>query len=243
MSAKESKTTVYLAYGALLALGPSLGGFFIGKAIENSKNLDRKIAVKGLSERQLDADMATLVLKTTYNGDDIQDLFKEIDANKVKILDYLQKIGFDKANIQFTPPQITDRLNDRWGEVKETQKRYIVEVKVTSTTNDIALVSKGNAQIGDLLKEGVLTIAEPIYIISNEKFNKLKPEMIAEATKNARFAASQFAEDSGVKVGGIITATQGTFSIESGTKNDSYSHFDSAKKVVRVVTNISFSLN
>ena len=44
--------------------------------------------------------------------------------------------------------------------------------------------------------------------------NKVKPEMIAEATKNAREAANKFAEDSESRLGKIKTASQGQFSIE-----------------------------
>ena len=43
--------------------------------------------------------------------------------------------------------------------------------------------------------------------------NALKPEMIAEATKNARRSAEQFAHDSGTDVGRIKTASQGYFSV------------------------------
>ena len=47
------------------------------------------------------------------------------------------------------------------------------------------------------------------------KLNDIKPEMVAEATKDARAAAEQFAKDSGADVGGIKDATQGYFSIDA----------------------------
>ena len=64
----------------------------------------------------------------------------------------------------------------------------------------------------------------------------IKPDMIAEATADARNAAQQFAEDSGSGVGGIRQATQGYFSIED---LDSYTpHI----KRIRVVTTVDYAL-
>jgi len=45
--------------------------------------------------------------------------------------------------------------------------------------------------------------------------NALKPDMITEATKNARQAADRFAADSGSQVGSIRSANQGVFSISA----------------------------
>ena len=76
------------------------------------------------------------------------------------------------------------------------------------------------------------------------KLNAIKPPMVAEATRDARAAAEQFAKDSGTKVGGIKSATQGYFSIEArdGEGGDSYGVADTPFKKVRVVTTVDFYL-
>jgi hypothetical protein len=70
-----------------------------------------------------------------------------------------------------------------------------------------------------------------------EGLNDIKPEMIEEATKNAREVAQKFADDSGSKLGKIRTASQGYFSID-----DRDSNTPSIKKV-RVVTNVDYYLS
>ena len=66
--------------------------------------------------------------------------------------------------------------------------------------------------------------------------NEIKPEMIAEATENAREAAKKFADDSDSKIGKIKSARQGQFTIED---RDSYTPYI---KEVRVVTSLTYFL-
>jgi len=78
------------------------------------------------------------------------------------------------------------------------------------------------------------------YSSSTEYFftglDEIKPEMIREATQDARRSAQQFAEDSGASVGGIRTARQGYFSINDRDR------FSPGHKKIRVVTTVEFFL-
>ena len=79
--------------------------------------------------------------------------------------------------------------------------------------------------------------------------NSLKPDMITEATRNARAAATRFAQDSGSEVGPIRSANQGVFSISAasaasgGGEGDAAMHADSSvMKKIRVVTTVDYYL-
>ena len=75
------------------------------------------------------------------------------------------------------------------------------------------------------------------------KLNAIKPEMVAEATRDARRSAEQFAEDSDTDVGGIKQATQGYFEINARDGDgDGWGVADTPFKQVRVVTTIDFYL-
>ena len=69
------------------------------------------------------------------------------------------------------------------------------------------------------------------------KLNDLKPEMIEEATKNARAVAEKFAEDSKSRLGKIKSASQGQFSVED--RDSSTPHI----KQVRVVSTVEYYLS
>ena len=69
------------------------------------------------------------------------------------------------------------------------------------------------------------------------KLNDIKPEMIEEATIEARKVAQKFAEDSGSELGKIKTASQGQFSISPRDSNNPHI------KNVRVVSTIVYYLS
>ena len=78
------------------------------------------------------------------------------------------------------------------------------------------------------------------------KLDRIKPAMVAEATKDARAAAEQFAKDSGTSVGAIKDATQGYFEIGSRDGEGAAGEWgvsDTPYKKVRVVTTVRFSLD
>jgi hypothetical protein len=91
----------------------------------------------------------------------------------------------------------------------------------------------------DLLKKGVVVAGndwENPVEFKYEGLNEIKPQMIEEATQNARETAQKFAQDSDSSLGKIKTANQGTFTIEDRDSNTPYI------KRVRVVTSVTYYL-
>ena len=90
-------------------------------------------------------------------------------------------------------------------------------------TPNIDQIQKSLGSTEELLKAGVVldgegNAANPRYVVS--KFNDLRPQLLAEATKNARAIAQQFAADSGASVGKIHSANQGMIQIFGSDGND-----------------------
>jgi len=86
--------------------------------------------------------------------------------------------------------------------------------------------------------------ANPRYVVSS--FNDLRPQLLADATKNARATAQQFASDSGARVGRIRAANQGMIQIFGSDGNDEsapYSPTSTPLKKIRVVSTFEFELN
>jgi hypothetical protein len=106
-------------------------------------------------------------------------------------------------------------------------------------------VDAASRRMGDLVRQGVAITedyAGPTYIFNG--LNDIKISMIEQATKNATDAGRQFAKDANAKLGKIMSANQGIFSIEARDPLDRWSNDEkqSINKKVRVVSTVTFYL-
>ena len=101
------------------------------------------------------------------------------------------------------------------------------------------MVAEARANLNALIAQGLdISNNPPSYHFT--RLNHIKPDMLKEATRNARLAANQFAENAGVNVGGIRTARQGNFTIRDAGSN--YGNTNEIEKDIRVVTQVTFVL-
>jgi hypothetical protein len=226
--------------GITLGLGIVIGGYFIGDAVYKIRSSERYVTVKGLAERIVGADLAIWPITFQETGNDLSKLQRKVDLNRKLIREFLVTTGFDSAELSELPPQITDFQADRYAHDKvKREYRYMAQATLTLRTSKVSLVKQAMGRSGELVSKGIVMVAEEYYRSTGFLFtglNKIKPEMIAEATKNARKAAEQFAKDSGSKVGTIRKAQQGLFSIEDRDRNTP------DQKKVRVVTTVEYFL-
>jgi hypothetical protein len=223
--------------GTLLAAGVALGGFFIGNGLLRARAADRYVTVKGLSEREIPANLALWPLVFTVTADDLGLLQKNVDDGATKVEGFLRE-RFPDDEIGASAPRITDRQAQGMMAEGRPMARYVAEATVTLRTGHIDRVAEAMARSGELVKQGVALIRSYEYKTQYlfTRLEEIKPEMIAEATRDARRAAQQFAEDSGSRVGAIRNAQQGLFSIEDRDP------FSPEVKKVRVVTTVQYFL-
>lgn len=195
--------------------------------------------VKGLSEREVMADKVIWPLAYRLAGNDLRSLYSEIERSNAVILEFLTSNGIPEDEITVSPASVTDIQAERYGYNNEDPYRYKAVSVVTVASGKIDLVRSLMTRQGELLKKGVVIAGDDYQfqtVFSFNGLNDIKPEMVAEATKNARATAQKFAEDSGSRIGKIRSASQGQFSITDRDQNTPHI------KVVRVVTTIEYSL-
>ena len=154
-------------------------------------------------------------------------------------MDFLTSNGIPQDEITVSPASVTDLQAERYGYNNEDPNRYKAVSVVTVASDKIDLVRSLMSRQGDLLKKGVVIAGDDYQfqtVFSFNGLNDIKPEMVAEATQNARATAQKFAEDSESRIGKIRSASQGQFSISDRDQNTPHI------KVVRVVTTIEYSL-
>lgn len=213
-------------------------GMMIPTAVVKYRSFDRTVNVKGLCEKEVRADKVIWPIVYKVMSDNVQSIYSQTDAANAVIVDFLKEGGVAEDEITVSVPQISDKLANEYGDTNRAF-RYIAKNVVTVCTSDIDKVLALMSSQADLLKKGVVTVGndwENPVEFRYEGLNGIKPEMIEEATQNARETAEKFAKDSDSRLGKIKTANQGTFTIEDRDSNTPYI------KKVRVVTSVTYYL-
>lgn len=227
-----------LKLGILLGIGLLLLGIEIKLGLESISDNQRIVTVRGLCEKEVEANKVTWPIVSKEVGNDLSSIYTNIEKTNKSILSFLNENGIKEEEISVNPPQVIDLQADRYNN-STIPFRYNVTNVIVVTSSKVDKVNELIKRQTELLKEGIAIVAGDYqYQIRYEytDLNSIKPEMIAEATQNAREAALKFADDSKSKLGKIKTASQGQFSIED---RDQYTPYI---KKIRVVSTIVYYL-
>jgi uncharacterized protein len=242
--------------GSLLALGLVVGGWVLGAQIKATRLSDRYVTVKGLVERKVKSDLAIWSLSYKDAGDDLSSVYAKTEADKKAVLQFLDQQGFQSSEIEMGVVRVVDTQANEYGGGNRPPHRYIVEQQITVRTSRVDQVAAAAQKTIELLQKGIVFNSNPGQGLSYKftALNSIKPDMITEATRNARAAADRFASDSGSNVGSIRQANQGVFSIlpadqgaDAGEPGEAggeiFGADTSLMKTVRVVTTVQYYLD
>ncbi len=229
-----------LVLGGFIFLGLAVLGYLLGNAAIKFKEYERTVTVKGLSEREYEADIVIWPIQFTAAGNNLEELYISIESITGKIRKFLEKNGINEAEVSFTTPSIVDKLAQQYGGQDDGGFRYTAIQTVTVYSKNIESVRKVMSALSELGKQGIVFTAgdyesKTEYIFT--RLNEVKPEMIEEATRKAREVAEKFALDSKSTLGKIRKASQGQFSISARDKNNPHI------KKIRVVSTVAYYLS
>ena len=219
-----------------IIIGFALLGYFISSGLKSIANQDQYVTVKGLAEREVMANKVVWPLPYNSVGNNLDELYNTVEKNKNTILAFLKNNGIPNEEIILSAPKVTDREAQSYTP-DNIKYRYQVESVVTVISPQVEKVMQLMNSMAELMKQGVAIGQDYRYQTEFEftLLNELKPEMIEEATRNARAVAQKFADDSKSTLGGIRQANQGQFSINSDQNTPQL-------KKIRVVTTVDYFL-
>lgn len=242
--------TKNIILSASILLGLISLGFFVYKGLKTFSDKDRVVTVKGLAEMNMKATSATLELSFVFSGDDLQDLLRETEKKKNAIIKYLVSQGIAEKEIEVKNVGIIDR--QRYYETQwENNQRVVVKIDRYTIDQSLSIPSKDVENTENLIAKIRLDLISndltaDIYSTYNfPELNSIKPQLIAESTKNARIAGEQFANDSQAKLGKIKTASQGQITIAGNYYSEDYvsqAPLEPYIQKARVVSTIVFFL-
>lgn len=232
------KIDMKLLQAAILAVSIAFLGLCIKWGIDDFANKDRNVTVKGLAEKEVEADKVTWPIPTKELGNDLPELYQRINITTSKVKAFLKQHGIKDDEINVNAPVVIDLNADQYSN-NNRGFRYNITSTITVTSQNVKLVRSIMAKQGELLKQGVAVLDggyENRITYEYVGFRKMKPQMMQEAIKNAEATAQEFATNSNSKLNKITKADQGQFSIDDRDANTPYI------KKVRVVTTITYSL-
>lgn len=226
--------------GLALAAGLVCAGYILGQSALEYREYERTVTVKGLSEREFPADIVIWPIRFTAADNDLTAIYGALENDAAKIRDFLVARGIPADAISSAPPAVTDKLAQQYGGNERAEFRYTATQTVTVYSDAVDTVRAVMIDLVALGKQGIALVGEnyetqPEYLFT--RLNEIKPEMIEEATRQAREVAVKFAADSSSTLGKIKQASQGQFSIEGRDKNNQHI------KKVRVVSTIEYYLS
>lgn len=225
--------------GLAVMVGLIVLGAMIPHAVEKFRSYDRVVNVKGLCEKEVKADRVIWPVVYKVMANDIQTVYDQTAANNRALVAFLESGGIRPEEITVGVPQISDKYANEYGD-NDRAYRYIAKNVVTVYSSDVDAVIALMGRQSELLRKGIVTGGgsqwENPVEFKYEGLNDIKPQMIEEATRNAREVAQKFAKDSDSRLGKIKTASQGTFTIEDRDSNTPYI------KKVRIVTSVTYYL-
>ncbi len=228
-----------LILGALIGLGMIIAGWILGNSALKIKQYERIVSVKGLSEREVKADVAVWPIRFNAGSQDLAELYDTMQTNTQEIQNFLKNEGFSAEEITSASPSITDKYAQQYGGDANVALRYTASQTITVYTHKIDAVRAAQSRLVALGRKGIAFAGDDSgqrteYLFT--KLNDIKPAMIEQATENARSVAEKFAADSKSSLGKIKSANQGLFSIEDRDSNTPY------LKKVRVVSTVDYYL-
>jgi len=235
-----------LISAALVSLGLTLAGGFIGHGFASGRASDRYVEVKGLAEREVTADLALWPLRYVSTGDDLSAAQAQITRNTRQVFAFLNRTGIDTTSVQLQALEVSDAFANRFpGE--RGGPRYVIQQPVMVRSRSPEVVLAASQRVSELVGAGVVLSSSGEYGIGGPTFlytrlNQLKPSMVKEATANARAAAEQFAADSRSELESIRQASQGVFVILPRDQAPGVNEGAQLRKIVRVVSTVQYFL-
>lgn len=228
----------------ILGVSTIIAASLLGDGLTNLRTGDRFVTVKGVAEREVQADLALWPIRFVATGNTLAEARDRARASLDSIQAFLKLQAIDAANVELLKLDVTDTRATPYPGADSPQK-FIINQTLMVRSEDIARIRQAAQNVGDLVDSGVVLSSDygpsgPTYLFNG--LNDIKPAMIAQATASARKAAEQFAQDAEAELGGLRRANQGVFQILPRDQAPGISEGQQPVKTVRVVSTVEYYL-
>lgn len=213
-------------------------------AVNILKHHNSDISTHGISVRHVVSDYAIWNIKVIAEGKSLKTATTKLKADKESVFNFLKNAGFSDNEISEEAVKVEDRANG-WGSWSSDSAhlRFAASMAFSIQSQKLENIRKSTLDITKLFENNIKTESSVRYLYKD--LDKLRIEMLEEATQDSKNRADKIAKSLGLKLAGVSNITTGTFSIFSEdagvlSTNDWNEGEESVKKRVKVVVHSSF---
>ncbi|MGB5172770.1 MAG: SIMPL domain-containing protein [Eudoraea sp.] len=227
-----------------------VSAYFLGNAYSERANPPQHISITGLGTENFSSDLIVWEGRFSTFNTNLKQAFEALKKDKELVKDYLTKKGIAEENIIFKAVQTIEQRDNRYENgnfVGSDFRGYELNQEVQIESANVEKVEGVSREITELLNQGVqFNSSPPRYYYT--KLADLKIKMISKATEDARIRAENIAENSGSKLGDLISAKMGVFQITGQNSDEAYSwggvyNTASKKKTASITMRLEYKVN
>jgi uncharacterized protein len=236
-------------FAGLTLLSASLiaSSFLWAGAIRNIKRVDDALLITGSAKRPIKSDYIVWRISLSSQQPTSQAAYQQLKGWTDRVQRYLKEAKVPESEISLNSLETfsVPELNNNTGRETGKTLAYKLSQKLEIRSDKVDRYSKLSQQITELINEGIPLTSEPPEYLYNE-LSKLRIEMVAEATKDAKARAESIATSTGNRVGGVRSADTGVFQItprhSTGVSNEGRYDTSSIEKDITAVVSVKFGI-
>ena len=219
---------------SVLSIALVLSSWIAARSFLEVKRASDVFVVTGSAKRAITSDYLLWRLSVSSQQPTARDAYRDLIRQTERIRAYLKEkqvtedaittnaietmaIPEVTANGQETGQILAYRLTQRF-EIRASDVAGDTE-RMESGASDVARYTELSRQVTELIEEGINLVSEPPQYLYTQ-LDKLRVEMVAAATKDARARAEAIASSTGSRVGRVRDAKTGVFQITSRNSTD-----------------------
>jgi hypothetical protein len=229
-----------------LALALVISSLIGAKAIRDAKQANDVLVVTGSAKRPIRSDSIIWRLSVSSQQPTAQLAYRELIRQTERVRAYLKaKQVPDSAitvnAIETVPISEVAQNGGETGRILAYRLSQRFEIRA----NDVDRYTELATRSTELINEGINLVSEPLQYLYTQ-LGKLRVEMVAEATKDAKARAEAIASSTGNQVGTVRSAASGVFQITSrnSTEVSDSGTYDTSSldKDITAVVSVTFSI-
>lgn len=237
----KPRQIVVIVAALILALGIGFAGSLMGSGF--AARSGNAITVTGSAKTSATADNVVWTLMAQESSPSAASAVKKVESTVAAAKNYLVKGGVAESSIESAA--ISTYAIQQYINGNQTGRilAYQASQNLTVRSKDVDLVKTLSNGIGSLLATGVNIYNNgPQYYVSN--LAELRPQLLAEAMKDAKLRGTSITKAVGSKLGAVLSVTSGPVQVTTPDSVDTSAggmyDTSSIAKTVTVTVSVSF---